>query len=122
MAPDLPQLWGDPVQIQQVLVNLTRNAFEAIAAAQPLQPMLVLQTERAQSGGVDFAVIDNGEGIEPGSLDRVFDAYFSTRAGGLGMGLAICRTLIEAHQGRIVVSSSPGDRTTFLFTLPAGRS
>jgi two-component system sensor kinase FixL len=122
LAPDLPRLWGDPVQIQQVLVNLVRNAFEALAASQPLQPMLVMQTRRAESGGVEFAVIDNGEGIDPGSLDRVFDAYFSTRAGGLGMGLAICRTLIEAHQGRLTVTSCPGVRTTFLFTLPAGNS
>jgi two-component system sensor kinase FixL len=119
LAPELPYLWGDPVQIQQVLVNLVRNAFEALAA-QPDQPMLVMQTKRADSGGVEFAVIDNGEGIDPGSLDRVFDAYFSTRAGGLGMGLAICRTLIEAHQGRIRVTSSPGVRTAFTFTLPAG--
>ncbi len=119
LAPDLPYLWGDPVQIQQVLVNLVRNAFEALAA-QPVQPMLVMQTKRADSGGVEFAVIDNGEGIDPGSLDRVFDAYFSTRAGGMGMGLAICRTLIEAHQGRIHVTSSPGVRTAFTFTLPAG--
>src|SRR5262249_32544867 len=103
-------------------VNLVRNAFEAIAAAQPLHPMLVMQTQRAECGGVEFAVIDNGEGIDPRSLDRGFDAYFSTRAGGLGMGLAICRTLIEAHQGRITVASRPGVRTTFLFTIPASSS
>jgi signal transduction histidine kinase len=67
-------------------------------------------------------VIDNGEGIDPGSLNRVFDAYFSTRAGGMGMGLAICRTLVEAHRGQINVTSSPGVRTAFSFTLPAGSS
>ncbi len=117
LAPDLPNLMGDPVQIQQVLVNLIRNAFEALAA-QTIYPMVVMQT-RAESGGVEFAVIDNGEGIDPESLDRVFDAYFSTRVGGLGMGLAICRTLIEAHEGRIAVASCPGVDTTFSFTLPA---
>jgi signal transduction histidine kinase len=121
LAPDLPYLWGDPVQIQQVLVNLARNAFEALAA-QPLQPMLVMQTQRAESGGVEFAVIDNGEGIALESLNRVFEAYFSTRASGMGMGLAICRTLIEAHRGRINVTSSPGVRTTFSFSIPASSS
>lgn len=121
LAPDLPSLWGDPIQIQQVLVNLVRNAFDAIAA-QPLQPTLVMQTQRADSGDVEFAVIDRGEGIAPSNLDRVFDAFFSTRAGGMGMGLAICRTLIEAHQGRISVTSRPGVETAFQFTLPASSS
>jgi two-component system sensor kinase FixL len=118
LAPDLPPLWGDPIQIQQVLVNLVRNAFEAIAAQQS-EPMLVMKTRRADSGDVEFAVIDRGEGIDPAHLDRVFDAFFSTRAGGMGMGLSICRTLIEAHHGRITVTSRPGVETAFQFTLPA---
>lgn len=119
LALDLPYLWGDPVQIQQVLVNLGRNAFDALGA-QPVEPTLVMQTRQTETGGVEFAVIDNGEGIDPESIDRVFEAYFSTRAGGMGMGLAICRTLIESHHGRIDVTSRPGVRTTFSFILPAG--
>ena len=122
LAPDLPKLWGDPVQVQQVLVNLVGNAFEALAAAKPLNPTVVIETERtASAGGVEFRVTDNGEGIDQERLGKVFDAYFSTRAGGMGMGLAISRTIIEAHQGRITVESEPGVRTTFRFTLPAGR-
>jgi two-component system, LuxR family, sensor kinase FixL len=120
MAPDLPSLLGDPVQIQQVLVNLIRNAFDAISSAQTLDPMVVIQTKQADSGGVEFGVTDNGEGIEPDQLTKVFDAYFSTRAGGMGMGLAISRTIIEAHQGRITIESLPSVATTFRFTLPAG--
>jgi two-component system sensor kinase FixL len=120
LAPDLPSLSGDPVQIQQVLVNLERNAFEAVAAEKSLQPSVVIQTRLAGSGGVEFNVTDNGEGIAPGLLDKVFDAYFSTRAGGLGMGLAISRSIVEAHGGRICVSSQPGASTTFRFTLPPG--
>jgi two-component system sensor kinase FixL len=116
----LPNLCGDTVQVQQVLVNLVRNAFDALGEAKPLQPTVVIQTRKARSGGVKFEITDNGEGIDQERLGRVFDAYFSTRAGGLGMGLAICRTIIEAHQGRITVSSQPGVTTTFRFTLPDG--
>ncbi len=119
LAPDLPRLSADVIQIQQVLVNLVRNAFDAIASAQPLNPTVLIQTKRAASGGVEFCVTDNGEGIDQERLTRVFDAYFSTRAGGMGMGLAISRTIIEAHQGRIAVASVPNVGTTFRFTLPA---
>jgi signal transduction histidine kinase len=122
LAPDLPRVCGDAVQVQQVLVNLVRNAFDAIAAAKPHAPELVILTRRATAGGVVFSVTDNGEGIEPERIGKVFDAYFSTRAGGMGMGLAISRTIIESHQGRITVTSIPGVTTTFRFTLPDGTS
>ena len=82
---------------------------------------MFIRTRRADSGGVEFGVTDNGEGIDQERLTRVFDAYFSTRAGGMGMGLAISRTIIESHEGRITVESVPGVATTFDFTLPAGR-
>jgi signal transduction histidine kinase len=117
-APGLPSLCGDPVQIQQVLVNLTRNALEAIVKSQTLKPELVISTRAADQGGVEFAVSDNGEGIPQDRLARVFDAYFSTRADGMGMGLAISRTIVEAHHGRLVAESDPGVRTTFRFQLP----
>jgi two-component system, LuxR family, sensor kinase FixL len=118
-ARALPQLCGDPVQIQQVLVNLTRNALEALVQSQTLKPELVISTRATDQSGVEFAVSDNGEGIPPEHLARVFDPYFSTRAGGMGMGLAISRTIVEAHHGRFVVESDPGVRTTFRFELPA---
>jgi two-component system sensor kinase FixL len=79
-----------------------------------------MQTRRASSGAVEFCVSDNGEGIPPDRLAQVFDPYFSTRAGGMGMGLAISRSIVEAHQGRITVESEPGVATTFRFTLPIG--
>jgi signal transduction histidine kinase len=121
LAPDLPCVWGDPIQIQQVLVNLGRNAFDAATAQLP-EPSLVLQTQRADSDTVEFAVIDQGEGIDADNLDRIFDAFFSTRADGMGIGLSICRTLIEAHHGRLMVESRPGVETVFRFTLPVGIS
>ena len=121
LACDLLWVLGDTVQVQQVLVNLVGNAFEAIAAAKPLNPTVVIETDRAGDDGVAFRVTDNGEGIDQERMGKVFDAYFSTRADGMGMGLAISRTIIEAHQGEISVTSEPGVQTTFQFSLPAVR-
>jgi len=119
LAHGLPSLWGDLVQIQQVLVNLVRNAVESLTQSQVPKPTLVIWTRMTGQGGVEFGVSDNGEGIPPDRVARVFDAYFSTRAGGMGMGLAISRTIVEAHRGRFFVESEPGVRTTFRFQLPA---
>lgn len=119
LAPELPHLWGDPVQIQQVLVNLVRNALESLSSSQAVDPQVVLETERAETSDVEFRVIDNGEGIPNERTAQIFDAYFSTRAEGMGMGLSISRTIVEAHSGRISVESSPGVRTAFRFILPA---
>jgi two-component system sensor kinase FixL len=119
LAPGLPCPWGDPVQVQQVLVNLIRNALDALAEAQPSEPSLVIWTRPAGPDAVELGVTDNGEGIPADRLPRVFDAYFSTRADGMGMGLAISRTIVEAHRGRISVESEPGGPTTFRVWLPA---
>jgi len=120
LAPELPWLTGDPVQVQQVLVNLVRNALEAVALAQITSPVVFMETRSDEEGAVEFRVTDNGEGILPERIGRVFDPFFSTRAEGMGMGLAISRTIVEAHHGRLAVDSEPGVRTTFRFTLPAG--
>lgn len=119
LAPDLPKVSGDPVQLQQVLVNLVRNAFDAVAAAQSADPIVVMKTAGTADGAVELLVTDNGEGIPAARIAQVFDAYFSTRDHGMGMGLAISRTIIEAHQGTLGVESCPGQSTTFRFTLPA---
>jgi two-component system sensor kinase FixL len=105
-----------------VLLNLIRNALDAVQAAQTPDPKLVVSTRTAEPGVVEFDVSDNGEGISADRLGRIFDAYFSTRAGGMGMGLSICRTIVEAHQGRFVVESDPGVKTTFRFFLPSSPS
>jgi C4-dicarboxylate-specific signal transduction histidine kinase len=119
LAPGLPYVQGDPVQIQQVLINLARNAFEALSASKPVDQTVVMQTRRSSFGGAAFLVIDHGEGIPQDRLGQIFDAYFSTRAEGMGMGLAISRTIVEAHGSRLTVESEPGVATTFRFTLPA---
>jgi two-component system sensor kinase FixL len=121
LAPDLPSLWGEPIQIEQVLVNLLRNAQESLAQSQTPSPTLVIWARPTDTDGVEFGVRDNGEGIPADRLDRIFDAYFSTRADGMGMGLAISRTIVEAHQGQFFVESEPGVQTTFRFRLPAAR-
>ncbi len=118
LALGLPMIWCDPVQIQQVLVNLVRNAVEALIAAQPLDPQLVISTRKVDSVAVEYAVMDNGEGIAGERLERIFDAYFSTRDDGMGMGLAICRSIVEGHRGKIGGESIPGIQTTFRFTVP----
>lgn len=118
LASGLPCPWGDPVQIQQVLVNLVRNSLDALEQSQTPSPEVVIWTRGASDEGVEVGVSDNGEGIPAGRLGQIFDAYFSTRAGGMGMGLAISRTIVEAHQGRLSVESDPGVRTTFRFHLP----
>jgi signal transduction histidine kinase len=119
LAPRLPSLIGDPIQIQQVLVNLIANALEALTASKPLEQAVLVQTHADPSGGVTYLVTDPGEGVPPENLDRIFDAYFSTRAEGMGMGLAIARTIVDAHGGTLTVASEPGVETTFRFTLPA---
>src|SRR5262249_11764500 len=114
-ACDLPLAWGDPVQIQQVLINLVRNACEAIDGSETSSRTVVMEPERLDHGGVAFRVTDDGEGIAADHLERIFDPYFSTRADGMGMGLAICRTIVEAHQGTLTVESTPGAGTRFRF-------
>jgi C4-dicarboxylate-specific signal transduction histidine kinase len=118
LAPDLPWITGDPVQIQQVLVNLVRNAIDAISATEPRNPLIVMETSQPDSRTVELRVSDNGEGIAEGQAAHVFDPFFSTRAEGMGMGLAICRTIVEAHDGRIAVESSPGAGAIFRLSFP----
>ncbi|WP_206107933.1 ATP-binding protein [Paludisphaera rhizosphaerae] len=122
LAPDLPRVWGDPVQLQQVLVNLIQNSLQAFLRSHTSNPTLVVATRRCGRDQVELAVSDNGPGIGPDQLERVFDAYFSTRADGMGMGLAICRTIAAVHQGRLTVESEPGQRTTFRFQAPVDHS
>lgn len=126
VAPDLPFIRGDAVQLQQVLVNLVRNAFDAVDAARaataskPMRPNVIVSVGRSANGGVSFSVVDNGEGLPPERAGKMFDPFFSTRAEGMGMGLAISRGVIETHQGEIEVESEPGVRTCVRFTLPSG--
>lgn len=106
--------------MQQVMLNLIVNAIEAMSAVGQEPRELLIDTRRDASGGVLVAVRDSGPGWNPDSFDRLFEAFYTTKPGGMGMGLPICRSIIEAHGGRIWASSSSGRGTTFEFTLPAG--
>jgi signal transduction histidine kinase len=122
VPPDLPPVLADTGQLQQVLINLLVNGFDAAQAGDRVS----LTARRAAGNGrpaVAIAVSDSGPGIPPDVLARIFEPFFTTKAeGGTGLGLAICRDIIKAHRGRIDVESQVGVGTTFTIELPeAGR-
>jgi len=117
LAPDLPDVDGSKVQLQQVVLNLALNAADAMNDAKLLERKLTIRTESSE-GEVRLYVVDNGPGIPPASLGSLFDPFWSTKEGGMGMGLAICRTIVAAHHGRIVASNNPGAGATFCVGLP----
>jgi C4-dicarboxylate-specific signal transduction histidine kinase len=118
LAPMLPPALGDRVQLQQVLLNLIVNAMEAMAAVADRSRQLVIRTELDASGEVSVAVEDTGPGLDPASAERIFDAFFTTKAHGLGMGLSICRSIVEAHGGALSASPRSPGGTAFRFTVP----
>jgi signal transduction histidine kinase len=119
LADDLPSVPGDRVQLQQVLLNLVMNGVEAMNGVEQRSLELTVKVDRGENGEVVVAVTDRGMGIKPHELDRVFKAFHTTKSASLGMGLAICRSIIEAHDGRLWAEPNIGPGTTFKFTLPA---
>jgi signal transduction histidine kinase len=105
------------VQLQQVIVNLILNAIQALAQADPGTGRIDLSTAPG-ADSVVFAISDSGPGIAAENLDRVFDSFFTTKADGMGMGLAICQSIIAAHGGSITASSPPGGGALFEVSLP----
>jgi len=117
LAPALPPVRGDRVQLQQVLLNLVLNGMEAVGPHGEGR-RLVVQTLQAE-GTVRVAVRDQGPGIPAAELARIFDTFYTTKPNGMGMGLAISRSIVEAHGGRIWAENNPDRGATFSFTLPA---
>jgi len=115
--PDLPPVRGDRVQLQQVLVNLLINAGQAMSG-RPGSRTIMLRAGNVNGEMLAITVQDSGPGIQPDDLPRLFDPFFTTKDSGMGMGLAICRTTVEAHGGRLSVASTPGSGATFHLTLP----
>ena len=118
---DLPPVPGDRVQLQQVLLNLMLNGFEAMAERAPDDRQMVVRTQRVDAKTIHVAAQDNGSGIEADKLERIFEPFYTTKPEGLGIGLSICCSLIEAHNGRLWAVSNPDGGATFAFTLPVER-
>jgi C4-dicarboxylate-specific signal transduction histidine kinase len=121
LAADLPPVRADRVQLQQVLLNLLLNGIEAMRGVTERPRALVVRSRKDGAEGVLVAVQDAGTGIAPQDLERVFTPFYTTKPAGLGLGLAISRSIIEAHGGRLWATSNDGPGATFQFTLPAGR-
>jgi hypothetical protein len=113
---------GDRVQLQQVLLNLILNAVEAMSAVEAAPRELSISTEQTETGGVLVSVRDSGPGIDPDHLDRVFQAFYTTKSSGVGMGLSICRSIIDAHGGRLWADVSASRGAVFRFSLPGAGS
>ncbi|MBR1121155.1 PAS domain S-box protein [Bradyrhizobium lablabi] len=114
----LPRVMGDRIQLQQVIINLLVNSIQAITqSGQPVRQIDV-QTSLDQDGWVVFSVLDNGPGLAAADIDRIFETFFSTKEAGIGIGLAICQSIISAHGGQISGSNRPNGGAHFRFTLP----
>jgi PAS domain S-box-containing protein len=121
LAPGLPRVDGDRTQLQQVILNLILNAIEAMGSTDEGKRELRINTEREAAGGVLVTVRDSGPGLDPADTERVFTAFYTTKPKGMGMGLAICRSMVEAHGGRMWASANEPRGAVFQFTLPLER-
>jgi PAS domain S-box-containing protein len=118
LADGLAPVEGDRVQLEQVMLNLILNAFEAMEACGEGCHELRITTGKTESGGVIVAVRDSGSGVNPSDLERIFDPFHTTKPAGLGLGLSVCRAIIEAHGGKLWASAGAARGAVFQFTLP----
>jgi PAS domain S-box-containing protein len=119
LAPFLPTILGDRVQLQQVIINLVMNGVEAMQPITDRSRELVIRTGQDETHRVFVSVTDCGVGISTENANRLFDAFFTTKSSGMGMGLSICRSIVEAHGGRLSASPNEGSGATFQFVLPS---
>jgi C4-dicarboxylate-specific signal transduction histidine kinase len=120
LADDLPPVTGDRVQLQQVILNLLRNASEAMSAVDDRPRQLVIRTERDEGDRLRLSVQDTGVGFEPQGVDRLFEAFYTTKSDGMGIGLSVSRSIIESHQGSLLAAPNDGPGAIFSFSIPCG--
>jgi PAS domain S-box-containing protein len=120
MVSDLPPVTGDRVQLQQVILNLLRNASDAMSGVEDRPRQLLIRTERDDADRVCFSVKDAGVGFEPQAAERLFQAFYTTKDDGMGIGLSVSRSIIEAHRGRLWAMANDGPGATFSFSIPCG--
>jgi signal transduction histidine kinase len=118
LAGGLPLVHGDRVQLQQVMLNLIVNALEAMDGVSDGPRELLISSLQADPGGVLVVVRDSGPGLAPATLEHLFEAFYSTKPSGLGMGLSICRSIIEAHGGRLWAEANEPRGAIFQFFTP----
>jgi PAS domain S-box-containing protein len=119
LAPGLPAVWADRVQLQQVLINLVVNACDAMRELPAVERRLVLRTAARADGGLQLSVIDRGCGLPSDRPERVFESFYTTKPGGMGLGLSLCRTIIQAHGGRLWAENHQGPGASFHVSLSA---
>jgi PAS domain S-box-containing protein len=118
LAADLPIVKADRVQLQQVVLNLIRNALDAMSTIEDRPRTLLIKTERQEDDCVQLSVEDSGVGFDPKTMSKIFEAFYSTKEDGMGVGLSVSRSIIESHQGRLWATLNSGPGATFLFTVP----
>ncbi|HZO43774.1 MAG TPA: ATP-binding protein, partial [Methylomirabilota bacterium] len=119
LTDDLPPVTGDRVQLQQVVLNLIMNAADSMRGVDDRPRQLVIRTERDGDDHVRLTVRDAGVGFDPHVVERLFEAFYTTKSGGMGIGLSVSRSIIESHQGRLWAASNDGPGATFSFSLPS---
>ena len=116
-ADDLSPVLGDRVQLQQVILNLVMNGVEAMSTVEEGRRELVIRTQNDEADQVRVIVGDSGIGLDPQGMERIFDAFFTTKPAGMGMGLSISRSIVQSHGGRLWAVANDGVGTTFHFTV-----
>ena len=118
LADDLPPVAGDRVQLQQVILNLLLNAADAMSDVEDRPRQVLIRTEQDEGDRVRLSVQDGGVGLDPQNMDRLFEAFYTTKSNGMGIGLSVSRSIIEKHHGRLWAAANDGPGATFSFSIP----